>query len=268
MSIEPERNNASMQEKVESKVETGSRPALEVSHVSHSYGKRKALDDVSFVIEPGSFSVLLGLNGAGKSTLFSLITRLYATRNGSIRIFGYDVARDSGEALRRLGVVFQARTLDPDLSVMQNLAYHAALHGIGAKEAKQRGESVLAQVALADRVNEKVRNLSGGQMRRVEIARALLHKPQILLLDEPTVGLDVKARADIVAHVRSLVANQGIGVLWTTHLIDEIAMTDDVIVLHEGQVLANGVAADVIAATGAPTMRLAFAKLTATELGD
>ncbi len=268
LSVEPEGNNASMQEKRESKVETSARPALEVSHVSHSYGKRKALDDVSFTIEPGSFSVLLGLNGAGKSTLFSLITRLYATRAGSIRIFGYDVARDSGEALRRLGVVFQARTLDPDLSVMQNLAYHAALHGIGAKEAKQRGESVLAQVALADRGHEKVRNLSGGQMRRVEIARALLHNPQILLLDEPTVGLDVKARADIVAHVRSLVANQGIGVLWTTHLIDEIAMTDDVIVLHEGRVLANGVAADVIASTGAPTMRLAFAKLTATELGD
>lgn len=268
MSIEPEGKNASMQEKGESKVESGARPALQVSHVSHFYGKRKALDDVSFVIEPGSFSVLLGLNGAGKSTLFSLITRLYATSSGSIRIFGYDVARDSGEALRRLGVVFQARTLDPDLSVMQNLAYHAALHGIGAKDAKRRAQSVLEQVSLADRVNEKVRNLSGGQMRRVEIARALLHNPQILLLDEPTVGLDVKARADIVAHVRSLVANQGIGVLWTTHLIDEIAMTDDVIVLHEGRVLANGVAADVIASTGAPTMRLAFAKLTATELGD
>jgi ABC-2 type transport system ATP-binding protein len=243
-------------------------PALEVIHVSHSYGKRKALDDVSFAIEPGSFTVLLGLNGAGKSTLFSLITRLYGTRHGTIRIFGYDVARQSGEALRRLGVVFQARTLDPDLSVLQNLIYHAALHGIGAREAKQRAETVLAQVSLADRIGEKVRNLSGGQMRRVEIARALLHKPQILLLDEPTVGLDVKARADIVAHVRGLVAAQDIGLLWTTHLIDEIAMTDRVIVLHQGQVLANGPAAEIIARTGAPDMRLAFAKLTGTELGE
>lgn len=243
-------------------------PALEVVHVSHSYGKRKALDDVSFIIEPGSFTVLLGLNGAGKSTLFSLITRLYATRNGTIRIFGYDVTRQSGEALRRLGVVFQARTLDPDLSVLQNLIYHAALHGIGAKEAKQRAASVLTQVSLADRISEKVRNLSGGQMRRVEIARALLHRPQILLLDEPTVGLDVKARADIVAHVRGLVAAHDIGVLWTTHLIDEIAMTDRVIVLHEGKVLANGPASEIIAQTGAPNMRLAFAKLTGTELGE
>lgn len=243
-------------------------PALEVVHVSHSYGKRKALDDVSFVIEPGSFTVLLGLNGAGKSTLFSLITRLYATRHGTIRIFGYDVTRQSGEALRRLGVVFQARTLDPDLSVLQNLIYHAALHGIGSKEAKRRAEIVLTQVSLADRIGEKVRNLSGGQMRRVEIARALLHQPQILLLDEPTVGLDVKARADIVAHVRGLVASQGIGVLWTTHLIDEIAMTDRVIVLHQGQVLANGPAAEIIAKSGAADMRLAFAKLTGTELGE
>ncbi len=231
--LEPERNNVLTQDE-EAMPATGI-PALEVSHVSHSYGKRKALEDVSFVIEPGSFSVLLGLNGAGKSTLFSLITRLYATRAGAIRIFGHDVGRDSGEALRRLGVVFQARTLDPDLSVMQNLTYHAALHGIGPQEAKRRAEVVLAQVSLADRVADKVRNLSGGQMRRVEIARALLHKPPILLLDEPTVGLDVKARADIVAHVRGLVANQGIGVLWTTHLIDEIAMTDTVIVLHKGQ---------------------------------
>ncbi len=243
-------------------------PALEISHVSHSYGKRKALDDVSFRIESGSFSVLLGLNGAGKSTLFSLITRLYATRTGTIDIFGHDVGRDSGEALRRLGVVFQARTLDPDLSVMQNLIYHAALHGIGPKEAKRRAETVLAQVVLADRVGDKVRNLSGGQMRRVEIARALLHNPQILLLDEPTVGLDVKARADIVAHVRSLVAGHGISVLWTTHLIDEIAMTDLVIVLHKGQILANDTAAEIIAQTGTPDMRLAFAKLTGTELGD
>jgi ABC-2 type transport system ATP-binding protein len=244
----------------------GEIPALDVSHVSHSYGKRKALDDVSFTVPQGSFSVLLGLNGAGKSTLFALITRLYATRTGAIKILGFDIAYNSSEALRRLGVVFQARTLDPDLSVMQNLVYHAALHGIGPREAKRRGEAVLGQVTLSDRAGDKVRNLSGGQMRRVEIARSLLHEPPILLLDEPTVGLDVKARADIVAHVRSLVQSERIGVLWTTHLIDEIAMTDNVVVLHKGQVLATGTAADIIARTGAPDMRLAFAKLTGTEL--
>jgi ABC-2 type transport system ATP-binding protein len=165
-----------------------------------------------------------------------------------------------------MGVVFQPRTLDLDLSVMQNLLYHAALHGIGRRDARSRGDEVLARIGLADRSGSKVRDLSGGQMRRLEIARALLHRPRLLLLDEATVGLDVKARADIVAHVRSLVQSERIGVLWTTHLIDEIAMTDNVIVLHKGQVLATGTAADVIARTGAPDMRLAFAKLTGTEL--
>src|SRR5438045_3508344 len=112
--------------------------ALSVEGVSHAYGTRKALDNVSFAVEPGTFVALLGLNGAGKSTLFSLVTRLYAVRAGRIRVFGHDVEREPGAALRRLGVVFQPRTLDLDLSVMQNLTYHAALHGIGAGEAHSR----------------------------------------------------------------------------------------------------------------------------------
>ena len=243
-------------------------PALTISGVSHSYGKRKALDDVSFTVGHGSFTVLLGLNGAGKSTLFSLITRLFVTRTGHIDIFGFDVNRDSGEALRRLGVVFQARTLDLDLTIMQNLAYHAALHGIAPHEAKLRARALLAQTGLADREKDKARNLSGGQMRRVEIARALLHNPQMLLLDEATVGLDVKARADILAHVRQLVADEMLSVLWTTHLIDEVAQDDDVVVLHQGKILAAGKAFEIIAATGASNMRLAFAKLTGTELSE
>src|SRR5512140_1677323 len=185
--------------------------ALAVEDVSHSYGRRQALADVSFAIAPASHTVLLGLNGAGKSTLFSLVTRLFATQRGTIRIFGHDVARAPGEALRILGVVFQPRTLDLDLSVMQNLTYHAALHGIGKREARLRSGEVVTRIGLSDRAGSKVRDLSGGQMRRLEIARALLHRPRLLLLDEATVGLDVKARADIVGHVRQLVTEQGIG---------------------------------------------------------
>jgi ABC-2 type transport system ATP-binding protein len=135
--------------------------ALSVETVSHAYGARQALQDVSFTIEPGRFTVLLGLNGAGKSTLFSLVTRLYATRTGQIRIFGHDVRQAPGEALRLLGVVFQSRTLDLDLTVLQNMIYHAALHGIGRRAARERARQVLTQVMLADREGEKVRNLSG-----------------------------------------------------------------------------------------------------------
>ncbi|MGH6851958.1 MAG: ATP-binding cassette domain-containing protein, partial [Methylocella sp.] len=188
--------------------------ALEVAGVSHRYGKRKALENAGFSVAQGRFSVLLGLNGAGKSTLFCLITRLFATQRGAIRIFGFDVNRAPGEALRRLGVVFQARTLDLDLTIMQNLSYHAALHGISGQETKLRAGFVLEKLAMAGRAHDKARDLSGGQMRRVEIARALLHRPRMLLLDEPTAGLDVKARADILKHVRGLVARQSIGVLW------------------------------------------------------
>lgn len=237
-------------------------PALAISALSHSYGARKALDDVSFCVDPGSFTVLLGLNGAGKSTLFSLVTRLYAAREGKIEIFGHDVMREPGAALRQLGVVFQARTLDLELSVMQNLVYHAALHGIGPLDARRLGVEALARAGLLERANDKARALSGGQMRRVEIARALLHAPRLLLLDEPTVGLDIKARADILAHVRGLVRDQGLGVLWTTHLIDEIDSDDRVVVLHHGKTLAFGRAADIVAANDAANIGDAFARLT------
>jgi ABC-2 type transport system ATP-binding protein len=234
--------------------------ALSVEGVSHSYGARRALDGVTFAVRPASFTVLLGLNGAGKSTLFSLVTRLYAIQSGRIAIFGSDVARQSGAALRQLGVVFQPRTLDLDLSVAQNLTYHAALHGIGAREARTRAAEMLAQVALGDRSADKVRDLSGGQMRRVEIARALLHRPRLLILDEPTVGLDIKARADILAHVRTLVARDGVAVVWATHLIDEIADGDQLVVLHRGRMLAHGPVADIVAGHG--DVRAAFTSLT------
>src|SRR5215475_16086999 len=133
--------------------------ALSVERLSHAYGTRRALNDVTFSIEPARFTVLLGLNGAGKSTLFSLVTRLYGTQRGAIRIFGHDVARAPGEALRLIGIVFQPRTLDLDLSVRQNLVYHAALHGIGAREARSRADRELARIALSDRADDKVRNL-------------------------------------------------------------------------------------------------------------
>jgi ABC-2 type transport system ATP-binding protein len=202
------------------------------------------------------------LNGAGKTTLFSLITRLYDTQQGSIEVLGHRVSREPGEALRRLGVVFQARTLDLDISVMDNLLYHAALHGISSRAARRRADAVLQEIDLADRARDQVRKLSGGQMRRVEIARALLHQPRILVLDEPTVGLDVASRSAILRHVRSLVRERGVAVLWATHLLDEVIAGDAVVVLHRGRVLASGDVADVVSAAGAVDMRSAFIALT------
>jgi ABC-2 type transport system ATP-binding protein len=217
---------------------------------------------VSFEVAPSSFTVLLGLNGAGKSTLFSVITRLYASRSGAVRIFGRDVARESGAALALLGVVFQQRTLDPDLTVAQNLVYHGALHGIGRRETRARQAAQLARVALADRAHDKVRFLSGGQVRRVEIARSLLHRPRMLLLDEPTAGLDIKARADILKIVRGLVADEGIGALWATHLVDEIRDDDHVVLLHKGRVLADGTSRSIVTGAGTASIGGAFTALT------
>lgn len=239
-------------------------PALSAAGIGHSYGARQALSNVSFSVAQGTFTALLGLNGAGKSTLFALITRLFGIQTGGISVFGYDISDAPSEALRLLGVVFQPRTLDLDLSVTQNLLYHAALQGIARNEARARSKEELARIGLADRADSKVRDLSGGQMRRVEIARALLHRPRLLLLDEATVGLDVKARADILGYVRKLVADQGISVLWATHLLDEITGTDSLVVLHHGRVLANGSVAEILGGIGAADLATCFRRMTET----
>jgi ABC-2 type transport system ATP-binding protein len=235
--------------------------ALVVEHVSHSFGSVKALDDVSFSIAPGSFTVLLGENGAGKTTLFSLVTRLYDTRSGSIRVYGFDIRRRPLDALARIGAVFQQRSLDLDLSAAQNMHYHAALHGISRRDAAARVTAELTRQGLLDRANVKVRQLSGGQMRRVELAQALLHRPRLLLLDEPTVGLDIGARQGLLDHVRHLCQAESIGVLWATHLIDEVGQQDQVVILHKGRVMAQGNVAAVTREAQAADIRDAFTKL-------
>jgi ABC-2 type transport system ATP-binding protein len=234
---------------------------LDIAHLSHSYGPRKALDDVSFSLNGGEFTVLLGLNGAGKSTLFSLVTRLYAHRAGEIRVFGTAIDDDPGAVLARMGVVFQQPTLDLDLTVEQNLRYHGALHGMPRSLLKTRIAAELERVDLAGRRGDKARALSGGQRRRVEIARALLHEPRLLLLDEATVGLDIASRQFLLDHVRLLCRERGLAVLWATHLIDEVGKDAHVIILHQGRVLAHGPVAEVVAATGVATIREAFDKL-------
>jgi ABC-2 type transport system ATP-binding protein len=240
--------------------------ALSIEDLSFSYGGGKALDHVDFKICQGECTLLLGPNGAGKSTLFSLITRLYDTRDGRIELCGFDIKRQTRQALAKLGVVFQQTTLDMDLTVMQNLRYHTALHGMGRKQALQRIQQELERLNMFDRRFEKIRRLNGGHRRRVEIARALLHKPALLLLDEPTVGLDVPSRLAIVEYVHQLAVDEKLAVLWASHLIDEIYPDDHLIVLHKGQIKANGTVDDVLKKTHAATVKEAFYDLTQGDL--
>ncbi len=234
--------------------------ALELSGVTHRFGAKRALDDVSFRVAAGSFTALLGANGAGKSTLFALATRLFDCATGSISVFGRDLKRHPGAALSRLGVVFQDTTLDLDLSVVQNLRYAAALHGIGRHDAEAGIERGLARFGMSDRRHEKARRLNGGHRRRVEIIRALMHQPALLLLDEPTVGLDVPTRRQLVEQVHRLSRDDGVAVLWATHLVDEIEGPNDrIVLLREGRVAEQGSVAEVLAAAGVDELGALFA---------
>ncbi|MEM7546250.1 MAG: ABC transporter ATP-binding protein [Pseudomonadota bacterium] len=234
---------------------------LSVRNLTYRYGQKLALDDVSFEVETGRFCALLGPNGAGKSTLFSLMTRLLVSAEGSITVAGHDLAQAPRAALARIGVVFQQQTLDLDMTVRQNLRYFAALQGLAGAGAGASIEAALDRLSMRDRAEEKVRALNGGHRRRMEIARALVHGPEILLLDEATVGLDTASRRAITDHAHDL-ADDGLLVFWATHLVDEIRPADDVIVLHKGRVHTKETAA---ALAGEGTLTDAFMAMTHDE---
>ncbi len=236
--------------------------ALELAGLNFSYAKKQVLHDLTFKVEAGQCCILLGPNGAGKSTLFSLITRLYAHKQGDIKLAGFDIQKQPLKALAQLGVVFQQTTLDLDLTVQQNLRYHAALQGIGRKKAGLGIQEQLERLGMYERRTEVVRQLNGGHRRRVEIARALMHKPSVLLLDEPTVGLDVPSRQAIVEHMHQLSQDSNLAVLWATHLMDEIYPTDKIVVIHQGKLKAQGQMAEVIQQAQAEDINDAFLKLT------
>ncbi|WP_372875490.1 ABC transporter ATP-binding protein [Pseudomonas sp.] len=237
--------------------------ALKVSAVGFAYGARQALHGVGFSVASGSFAALLGPNGAGKSTLIALLTRLYDLQQGDIQVMGCSLRRQPRQALRQLGVVFQQSTLDLDLSVEQNLRYHAALHGMAKPLASARIDEELARQQLSERRHDKVRDLNGGHRRRVEIARALLHKPRLLLLDEASVGLDPASRLALNRHVRQLCRDDDLAVLWTTHLLDEVQASDELLILNRGRLVAQGLASQI----GADDASLAatFERLTSDE---
>jgi ABC-2 type transport system ATP-binding protein len=207
---------------------------LRLSNISYAFGKRKALKDVSFTAAPGQVTMMLGTNGAGKTTLFSLIAGLLALQAGTVQ----------GRP-KNMGIVFQQPALDLELSVAQNLRYYASLHGMSASQARRRIEEVLELLGLAGRSEEVVRNFNGGHRRRVEIARALLTDPELLLLDEPTAGLDMLTRKSLVNFLHEQARARGICVLWATHLADEVLGDDQVVILRRGEVAASGPVAQI-----------------------
>ena len=235
---------------------------IEASNLSFRYGDRPVLREVSFTLTSGRFHALLGPNGAGKSTLFGLLTRLLALQQGELLLAGQSLKKQPAEAMRQIGVVFQQNALDLDLTVRQNLQYHAALHGLSRKEARARGDRELERFNLLERAKDAVRQLNGGHRRRVEIARALLHEPSLLLLDEPTVGLDVASRKALNEHVRTLCEEDGLTVLWATHLIEEVRADDRVLILHQGQLLADGNGQAICDAEGTRDLAETFHALT------
>ena len=236
--------------------------ALTIETLNHNFGNLRALDNVKLTLKEGDYSILLGLNGAGKTTLFSLITRLYDNQTGLIEIFSHNVKKNPTKALANIGVVFQQPTVDLDLTVEQNLQYHASLHGMRRKLALDNALIELKRQKMEDILKKKVRELSGGQRRRVEIVRALMHNPKLLLLDEPTVGVDIESRKLIVKHVKSLCKEKKLAVLWATHLIDEVDIEGNLIIMHKGKVLAHDSVKNVLKITKTKNVSNAFDYLT------
>jgi ABC-2 type transport system ATP-binding protein len=239
-----------------------SAPALLLHNVVKSYGPVRAVDGVSLTAQAGQFIALLGPNGAGKSTLFQLLSGLFLPDSGRIEVMGHDMSRDPVPALAGLGIVFQQPTLDLELTVTANLMFHAGLHGMPGHEAKARIADELERLGLADRAHAKAATLSGGNRRRIELARALLHRPRVLLMDEPTVGLDPASRSELLKLLLAMRADRGVAILWATHLCDEVPDADRVIVLHRGKVLADTTPAQLVASAGKATIEDAFLAMT------
>lgn len=237
-------------------------PALLIDSVVKNYGPVRALDGISFKVQAGEFVALLGPNGAGKSTLFQLLSGLFVPDSGRISVVGHDMLHDPVPALAELGIVFQQPTLDLELTVTANLMFHAGLHGMPPATAQARIEGELVRLGLTDNANDKAAKLSGGNRRRVELARALMHEPRVLLMDEPTVGLDPASRGDLLKLLLGMRAERGVAVLWATHLCDEVADADRVIVLHRGKILADTPPGQLVQMAGTATIEEAFLKLT------
>ncbi|MGR3365688.1 MAG: ATP-binding cassette domain-containing protein [Maritimibacter harenae] len=235
---------------------------LAMKGVEKSYGAVKALDGVDLSLAESRFVGLLGPNGAGKSTLFQIIAGLFVPDAGEVSLFGLTHRDDGPEIRRRMGVVFQARSVDLDMSIRANLRFHGRLFGLRGRALNARIDALAEQFGLAELVSRPVRTLSGGQQRKVEIARALINDPDLIIMDEPSAGLDTPSRRALVADIRKLAREQKVAVLWATHLVDEVEEADDLVMLVKGRVVAQGTPEALIAQSGADDLTDAYSSLT------
>lgn len=211
-----------------------------VENLTHRYGDRLALSNVSFEVKKGEIFGLLGPNGGGKSTLFRILSTMMVPSGGRALVAGRDVVRDAAGVRKHVGVVFQTQSLDRALTVGENLRAQGHLHGLSGRVLRERVEGAMERLGLTDRRNDLVETLSGGLRRRVEIAKALLHRPQVLLMDEASTGLDPAARRDLSRHVESLRDKEGVTILLTTHILEEADRCDRLVLLHNGGIVAQG----------------------------
>lgn len=238
---------------------------LQAQGLVKAYNGKSALRGIDLCLHEGEFVALLGPNGAGKSTLMQLLTGLFVPDEGRIEILGHDLRHNAPRALAGLGVVFQQMALDLDLSIRANLVFHTDLHGLPRRAAQARIDFGLAAVGLDANPNQTVRSLSGGNRRKVELARAMLHHPRMLLMDEATVGLDPASRVQLQKAVAKLQRDHKLATLWTTHLVDEAALADRVVVLAGGRILFDGSPQICCEYTGCPNLETAFLTLTVNQ---
>lgn len=225
-------------------------PAVEVKDLHHVYGTREALAGVTFTVSPGEIFGLLGPNGSGKTTLFKILSTLMPVTGGTARVFGHDLACEPHAVRRYLGVVFQRPSLDPKLTVIENLRHHGHLYGLRGRLLRSRTQTMLDRLGLVDHAHDPVETLSGGLQRRTELAKGLLHRPALLLLDEPSTGLDPGARRDFSTYLDHVRRKDGVTILLTTHFMEEAERCDRVGILHQGKLVAIGAADELKGSIG------------------
>ena len=240
-------------------------PVLDIKDLKKSYGKTQALKGVTMSIDRAEVVGLLGPNGAGKSTLFQIAAGLFAPDGGSVSLFGLDYRRNAADILKRLGVVFQARAIDLDMTVQANLNFHGALFGLSGPRRKARITEVTDLLEIGDLLKKPVRTLSGGNQRRVEVARALLNGPDLLLMDEPSTGLDPVTREMLVQHMQIVRRELGTSILWATHLVEELEQADRILLMVGGEIVHTGSPAELMASSHTDSLTAAYISITGRQ---